>query len=545
MSEQFASLYKNFSFLEFLAQITQHELSSATLETLFSAEELAIYYQRYEKTAFVDLTREKIQASLEQQLSEKMALSIKALVIKVEENGVVVGFANPFDQAAIAAVESVLQVYIKPVMVKAQELQRMTRLVFRKTKAIQTFADEISVHEKMVETIEVLQVETDSRISELAKLIVRDAYEMQASDIHIEVTRETFKIRLRIDGALQEYPIYNYKVSDYLIRYLKLLADVDITENQKPTEGKKVTLLIEGKEVNLRLSFMPTYYGQSIAIRLLGEAASYKLQDKIHHSDYYSAIQEYLAKSCGMFLISGPTGSGKTTTLYSALQEVNRSDTKIITLEDPIEAHIPGINQIQINEMIHYDFADGIRAILHQDPDIIMVGEVRDEVTANMVVRAAMTGHLVLATIHARGVVEIPLRLLNLKVDPYLLANTLSLNASQRLVRGICPHCKVVAATTVLEQAFLKKNFPKQEAIFYKGEGCYYCQFTGFSYREAVFEILHMTPLMIEMLANHNIAAYLSLAKEAIKGKSLLDHAFQLAIEGITPLSEVLRMESN
>ena len=341
MDNNFASIDENFSFRDFLSQVTPQ---SATL----SSEELVNYYQRYQTITFFDLAHQKIIIDAEHQLPEKMALSIKAMVVQVDKGDMVVGFADPFDRDAIAAAESILHAYIKPVMVKTQNLMHILRLTFRKVKAIQSYADSIAVHEEMLDSIEIIKSEEDSHISVLAKLIIRDAYEMEASDIHIEVTDEVFKIRLRVDGTLQEYPIYNHSISDHLVRYLKLLADIDITESLRPTEGKKVTVMIDEKEVNLRLSFLPTYYGQSIVIRILADAASYVLQEKIHHTDYLQSIREYLTKNCGLFLISGPTGSGKTTTLYSALQEVNRPDIKIITLEDPIEARIPEIGRAHV-----------------------------------------------------------------------------------------------------------------------------------------------------------------------------------------------------
>lgn len=449
-----------------------------------------------------------------QQLPEKIALSIKAIVLRVDPDGLVLGFANPQDQDAIAIAEHCLNAYIKPVKLEEEDVMRRLRLLFRKVNAIQAYADSMMVYEEQPFIAEIVQ-QDDSHIATLVKLIVQDALDMQASDIHLEVAPESLKVRLRIDGLLQEYPIYRYAIRDHLVRYLKLLADIDITEQVRPTEGKKVTLTLDGQEVNLRLSFLPTYDGQSVAIRLLRPASAYVLKENIHHWEYQQAIRDYLARGAGLLLMSGPTGSGKTTTLYSALQEVNQSSTKIITLEDPIEARLPGIIQIQMNDAVGFHFADAIRAVLHQDPDVLMVGEVRDELAASMLIRAAMTGHLVLATIHAKGVVDIPLRLLNLGVDPYLLASAMQLNVSQRLVRCLCLRCR--------------------------GDGCHYCQQTGIFGREAVVEWLWLTPEMIDALARNAIADYLVLAREAMKGKTLKDHADRLVQEGRIPLSEALR----
>ena len=552
MEQNFLTKHAGFTFVDFLAQVYDKPVIVSTNSELvernhFSEEELVIQYKRYSEINFFDLTKEKITTSPDEQLPEKTALSLNAVVVGHDKDGVVVGFVNPFDQDVVASIESVLNAYIKPVLVKQHELKRILRLLYRKVKTIQNYADNIKVHQEFTDEVEVINTKTDSRISELAKLIIRDAFEIGASDIHVESAENSLAIRLRVDGVLQEYPIFNSSISNHLIRYLKLLADIDITDDQRPTEGKKVTLFIEQEEVHLRFSFMPTYYGQSVVIRMLGEASTYSLEDKISHPDYLNEIRVYLKKSYGMFLIAGPTGSGKTTTLYSALQETNSSDTKVITLEDPVEAKIPGINQVQIDETIHYGFSEGVRAALRQDPDVIMVGEIRDEDTANMAVRAAITGHLVLATIHARGVVEIPLRLLNLNVDPYLLATALSLNVSQWLVRRVCPNCKVEKEATEDERSFVQKNFPGYSGSlrFCHGEGCHYCQGFGYAHREAVFEILHLDEAMIECLSNNDVGNYLKLAKKAIKGNTLLDSAFELAVKGIIPLTEVVRMESD
>lgn len=552
MEHSFPTVHKGFTFVDFLTQVYDKPITVSTSAELvernnFSKEELDIQYQRYSEVEFFDLTTEKITTAHDEQLPEKNALGLNAVVIRYDKDGVLVGFLNPFDQDAITSIESILNAYIKPVIVKQQELKRILRLTYRKVKAIQNYADKISVREELFSEVEVINTKTDSRISELAKLIIRDAFEIGASDIHIESSENNLAVRLRVDGILQEYPIFNASISDHLIRYFKLLADIDITDDQRPTDGKKVTLFIDQEEVNLRFSFMPTYYGQSVVIRLLGEASTYSLEDKISHPDYLSEIRTYLRKSYGTFLIAGPTGSGKTTTLYSALQETNRPDIKVITLEDPVEARIPGINQVQIDEVIKYGFSEGVRAALRQDPDVIMVGEIRDEDTANMAVRAAITGHLVLATIHARGVVEIPIRLLNLNVDPYLLATALSLNVSQWLVRRICPNCKTKQELTAAEREFIHQHFDSYtgDLDFYYGKGCYYCQNSGYAHREAVFEILHLNEEMINCLSQNNVGAYLKLAREAIRGKTLLDSAFELATRGVIPLSEVLRMESD
>lgn len=552
MDSQYPTLHDGFDFTEFLSQIypelqLDQSLKNDLDEGVLAPTVLEAQYENYKKITFFDLNKERITIERELQLPEKSAYALNALVLGHSADGVMVGFLNPFDQEAVQSVESIVNTYLKPVMVKQKDLRRMLRLTYRKIEEIQRYADRIVVETEVVDTFELVDSNDDDKISELANLIIRDAVEIEASDIHIETNNSSVNIRLRIDGMLQKYSLSNINVGDHLVRYFKLLADVDITQDQKPSEGKKVAVIIGREDMNLRISFMPTYDGQSVVIRILGKADSYTLEDKINNREYLKEIKEYLSRSYGMFLISGPTGSGKTTTLYSAIQEINASDKMIITLEDPVEAKIPGVSQIQVNDIIDYTFADGIRSALRQDPDIIMLGEIRDEVTANMAVRAAITGHLVLSTVHARGVAEIPIRLLNLKVDPYLLASALRLTVSQRLVRKICPNCKEVCETTASEKVFLARHADemKSTTAFYRGVGCYYCQNTGFSQREAIFEILHMTPEMITCLSLNSVAEYMELVKKVMHGQTLLDNAFSLAVKGVIPLSEVVRMESD
>jgi len=552
MDSRYPTLHSDFSFSEFLSQVYPELQEHSSLQDELGRGAIAdnvldAQYENYKNVTFFDLNKERITVESEMQLLEKNAYALQALVLSQSSDGLLVGFVNPFDQEAVHSAESIINAYLKPVMVRRKDLQRMLCLTFRKMEEIQRYAAKIQIQTDIVSDFELTDLDENDQISELANLILRDAVEIGASDIHIETNRFAVAIRLRIDGLLQKYSLSNISIGDHLVRYFKLLADVDITQDQKPTEGKKVAVIVGQEDMNLRMSFMPTYDGQSVVIRILGKLDSYTLEDKIKNIVYLSQIKEYLNRSYGMFLISGPTGSGKTTTLYSAIQEINTTDKMIITLEDPVEAKITGVNQIQVNEVINYTFADGLRASLRQDPDVIMVGEIRDEVTANMAVRAAITGHLVLSTVHARGASEIPIRLLNLKVDPYLLASALRLMISQRLVRKICPNCKEACAVTEGEKNFLTKHSESMSnsAIFYRGKGCFYCQSTGFSQREAIFEILHMTPDMITCLSQNNVAEYMELVKKAMQGQTILDNAFSLAVNGVIPLSEVMRMESD
>lgn len=550
MDNDFKSVHQGFSFVDFLSQVGYEKLSGTSIQEVLRDKMVDVVllqqaYQEYQKVTFFDLSKNKISIPREEQIVEKSAYELGAIAIKSTSNGVEVGFTNPLDNEKVASVESLLNAYVTPLMIKQSEFKRALRLTYRKVQHIQNYADKINVSDNFNDSIEIIEASADSQVSELANMIVRDAFEMNASDIHIEKEPNRLNVRLRIDGMLQEYILHNVSVSDHLVRYFKLLADVDITQDLVPTEGKKVTIVLDEQVINLRFSFMPTYYGQSVVIRLLGDVATYDLEEKIASPVYVAEIRSYLSKTYGTFLISGPTGSGKTTTLYSALQEVNDQRRKIITLEDPVEAKLPGVNQVQVNNVIHYGFEQGIRAALRQDPDIMMIGEIRDEATANIAVQAAITGHLVLASLHARSVVEIPVRLLNLNVDPYLMATTLRLNSSQRLVKRVCTNCKSPYQLQEEEQEFMRKYFPEyagKDIQLFSGQGCYFCQDTGFSHRSAVFEILHLSEEMILSLAKGDVGGYLEIANTQLKGKRLLDNAMQLAVTGEIPFSEVMQL---
>ena len=550
MDNGFQSLHQGFSFIDFLSQVGYENFSGTTIQEVLRDKRIDVnllqeYYEKYKAVEFFDLSKAKISIIRDEQIAEKSAYDLGAIAIANTSDGVEVGFLNPFDAQKVSAVESLLNTYIKPLMVKKSEFMRILRLTYRKVEAIQAYADQVQVAEHFDESVEVIDATSGSQVSELANMIIRDAFEMNASDIHLEKDESRLNVRLRIDGMLQEYSLQNINISDHLIRYFKLLADVDITQDLIPSEGKKVTIVLDEQEINLRFSFMPTYYGQSVVIRLLGAAASYNLDEKIASPVYLSEIRKYLSRSYGTFLISGPTGTGQTTTLHSALQEVNDQTRKIVTLEDPVEAKLPGINQVQIINSLNYGFAQAIRASLRQDPDILMVGEIRDEETAKIAVQAAITGHLVLASLHARSAVEIPMRLLNLNVDPYLMATILRLNTSQRLVKRICPNCKEEYQLCDEERMFIQSHFPElsgKELKFSSGKGCYFCQESGFSHRSAVFEILHLSEEMIMALASGNIDFYLEKANTAMQGKRLLDNAMQLALSGDIPLCEVIKL---
>lgn len=542
--QSYPDLIEGLSFDLFLQQTVGAGLASSYL----GEDQLSECYEEYRSVDFYDLSVASSVSETATVLPEHTACSAKAIVIDKIEEGYLVGFANPFDDKAVARIESALNDYIKPVMVNEKLLRRIHRVMYRKVHAVQNYANNIKPDKFASLNVELIDSKEKYNIPGLVNLIIQDAFDIQASDIHFEKNKVGLRVRIRVDGSLKEYDVNNTIIGDNIIRYLKLLSDVDVTQDKLPADGKKVTLVFNGAEVNLRFSFMPTYYGQSVVIRILGDASTYVLSNKIKHHEYLSSIQSYLKRSYGMFVISGPTGSGKTTTLYSALEEVNDENKKIISLEDPVEARIPGLNQVQINEAAGYSFGQAVRASLRQDPDIIMIGEIRDEDTAVMAVRAAITGHLVLASIHTRGVVEIPIRLLNLGLDPYLLASALRLNVSQRLVKLICSNCKSEEELSEYHVDFIKDKFgvnSGDDHIFYYGKGCELCQFTGCFERTAVFELLHLSAEMTCALSSGDIAGYMTLANKEIQGKTILDRAYELALSGEIAIDEVLKLEAD
>lgn len=367
--------------------------------------------------------------------------------------------------------------------------------------------------------------------------LVREARQLESSDIHIEPYEERCRVRLRIDGVLIERYVLPKEAYPSLVNKVKIQANLDIAEKRLPQDGR-IFMQEEGQRIDIRVSTLPTLYGEKIVMRLLRGSDTEVNIEKLGFETLQ--LQHYLEgvqRPNGMVLISGPTGSGKTTTLYATLSVLNEPLRNILTIEDPIEYTLEGINQVQLKEAIGLNFAGAMRTFLRQDPDIIMVGEIRDQATANMAIRASLTGHLVLSTIHTNRAWGIVARLMDMGVPSYLLADTLNTAVAQRLLRLLCPHCKMEAP---MEHHSLGRHYqaPRPIQRQFKPVGCEHCHYTGYKGRTAVYEVIPIDEELSDLIKNQQLNVQQHLKQKGLK--SLADQAFELFAAGKTSASEVL-----
>ena len=422
-------------------------------------------------------------------------------------------------------------------------------------KALEKLEEEIKiVPEKRIEKREFKRLVEEAPIIKIVAVILRQAVEGRASDIHIEPTRENLKVRYRLDGVLHSSLLLPLKVHPAIVARIKILSGLRIDETRIPQDGRFSTN-IGGKRIDFRVSTFPTTLGEKVAIRVLDPEEGLKSLDELGLRDQnLKWVKEAIGKPYGMILATGPTGCGKTTTLYALLRILNKEEVNIVTLEDPVEYFIAGVNQSQVKPEINYTFARGLRQILRQDPDIIMVGEIRDEETASLAVHASLTGHLVLSTLHTTSAPGVIPRLIDMGIRPFLIPPTLSLAISQRLVRVLCPFCKKKTKATPEERKYILgkiKNLPqnlknklkiKSPLYIFKPKGCKKCNFKGYSGRTGVFEILKMTDKLAEIITQHpNEREILKEARN--QGMiSMEEDGLLKALDGQTTLEEVMRV---
>ncbi len=373
----------------------------------------------------------------------------------------------------------------------------------------------------------------------LINSILQRAVKSNASDIHIEPMEDKLKIRYRIDGQLQEVMTSAMSVHPAIITRIKIMGQMDIAEKRIPQDGR-VDTEVDGKPIDLRISILPTVHGEKVVIRILGGSAGALKRSELGLSETNNILYDKIASSPnGIILISGPTGSGKTTTLYSLLSEINQPNVNIITVEDPVEYRLDGINQVQVNAKAGLTFASGLRSILRQDPDIIMVGEIRDTETAEIAIRASITGHLVLSTIHTNDAPSSVTRLVDMGIEPFLVASSLVGVIAQRLVRNICPRCKTPYRPSHSEMLLLGMKEPDN---LYRGEGCAFCNYSGYKGRSGIHEILIMTKEIRELVNRRATLDQLSQMAKRQGTETLRESCTRLVLEGTTTVEEMLKV---
>ncbi len=500
---------------------------------------------------FVQLRHYQFDDALIKKLPENHARRFRALVLDEQQGELLVGMTDPMDIFGYDELVRILKQPIRQAVVRESELLNTLDLVYRRTEEISHFAEELEdeLGDDAFDLAELTATGDDSEapVVKLLQSIFEDAVQARASDIHIEPDESVVRIRQRIDGVLQEQVMKEKRINAALVLRLKLMSGLNISEKRIPQDGR-FNIRVKGRSVDVRLSTMPVQYGESVVMRLLDQTdGMLSLLSLGMPETILERFRIAVSRPHGMVLVTGPTGSGKTTTLYGALTELNKPEVKIITVEDPVEYRLPRLTQVQVNVKVGLNFSTVLRAGLRQDPDIILVGEMRDQETAEIGLRAAMTGHLVLSTLHTNDSVSSAMRLTDMGAEPYLVASSLLGVLAQRLVRKICENCAQPYLPTDQEKIWLQAMARSGAHIpseFTKGSGCYQCSNTGYKGRMGVYEWLEMEEGMLDALRRNAPSEFTIAAKRSRYYQPLELCALDYAKEGKTTLDEVFRLSA-
>jgi len=503
------------------------------------------------KLPYIDLKHYSYQPEIVRLLPETAARRFRVMVLAREPNRLLVGMADPTDIYAYDELTKILKTQVSIAVVNEAELLKALDNVYRRTQEIVNIAEELGEELAQGDTnLDLLLAEADvedAPVVRLLRSLFEDAVQVGASDIHIEPDEKVLRIRQRIDGMLHEQVMKEKRIAPALVSRLKLVCGLDISERRLPQDGR-FNIRVKGKSIDIRLSTMPLQYGEAVVMRLLDQSGGLlKLEQIGMPPEIMNHFRNLLHRPHGLLLVTGPTGSGKTTTLYAGLNELNREEKKIITVEDPVEYRLPRINQVQVHPKIGLDFARVLRAGLRQDPDIVMVGEMRDKETTDIALRAAMTGHLVLSTLHTNDSISTALRLIEMGAEGYVVASSLRAVLAQRLVRRVCESCSQADPLDAASRIWLEKysgqiELPLQSTEFVHGNGCPACNNTGYSGRIGIFELLEINFDLADALRRNDSAEFARVAQQQCGFRSLAESALLLAISGVTSMEEVLRV---
>jgi len=530
-----------------LQRQTGKKVGRLLIETGIITEELlANGLARQLRIPFVNLKTFPFRADVVRLLPESAARRFRALVLEDKGDSLLVALADPLDLFAFDELTRLLKRNIGIAAVPESQLALAFDRLYRRTEEISGLAR--ALEKDLGDAVDFGELTATvglegAPVVRLLQSLFEDAMQVGASDVHIEPQEAGLQIRVRVDGVLQTQTMADKRIGAALAQRLKLMAGLDISEKRLPQDGR-FSVRLKEHTIDVRLSTLPTNYGESAVMRLLNQGAGMKRLEKIGMPDeMLKRFREVLGRSAGLVLVTGPTGSGKTTTLYAALAEINAAELKVITVEDPVEYRLPGLTQVQVNDKIELTFARVLRACLRQDPDVILVGEMRDAETAEIGLRAAITGHLVLSTLHTRDAISTPFRLLDMGVPPFMLATSLQAVIAQRLVRLNCPDCAEPQAPSPQEHSWLSSMLINGETLTAKrGRGCSTCNGTGYSGRQGVYELLEMDAMLTQAASRSDPAEFMKLARERMKGHTMAYHVLQLVRQGRTSLAEGLRI---
>jgi MSHA biogenesis protein MshE len=499
---------------------------------------------------YINLKFYNINPEIVRLLPETQARRFRAIALEDRSGALMIGMADPTDLFAYDEISRSVKRNIDLAVVNEGELLQAIDRIYRRTEEITDFARELEqdLGDSYVDfgALGGAAGLEEAPVVKLLQSVFDDATQVRASDIHIEPQESRLQIRFRIDGILHLQTEADIKISQALALRLKLMSGLDISEKRLPQDGR-FAIKVKQQQVDVRISTMPTQYGESVVMRLLNQSGGALKLDSIGMPvGMVKKFRAILQRPNGLVLVTGPTGSGKTTTLYGALAELNSMERKLITVEDPVEYRLPGINQVQVNEKIELTFARVLRSALRQDPDVVLVGEMRDQETAQIGMRAALTGHLVLSTLHTNDAISTPVRLLDMGVPRYMVATSLQAVLAQRLVRVICESCAEPYTIKPTEAEWLKAELGETvNARQYKhGRGCPHCNGTGYRGRTGVYEMLEMTEAIADAANHHDPGYFMKTAQAQMAGQTLRRHAVALVVAGKTTVGEAMRISN-
>ena len=497
---------------------------------------------------FIDLRRYDVAPELGRVISEVQARRFRSIILEDRNDSYLVGLADPSNLRDQDELSNLIGRPLYFSVITGDQFRRTVDQIYRKTDQLGEYADEVKREVERDEGVvdfnkmSIALDDAEAPVIKLLQTIFEEAVQMRASDIHIEPEENKLVVRFRIDGALHLQIEADPRISPALTVRLKLLAGLDIAEKRLPADGR-ISVKTGSQRIDIRLSTVPTQHGESIVMRLLVQGQGLcALENSGMPEDLVRKFSSAIKAPHGIILVTGPTGSGKTTTLYGALEKLNQRNVKILTCEDPVEYRIAGISQVQVNEKIDLTFARMLRAFLRQDPDILLVGEIRDQETAQIAARAAMTGHLVLSTLHTNDAVSAPGRLLDMGVPGFMIASTLLGVVSQRLLRVICTHCSEPYHPSHEELEWVR-HFDSGELSrvdFRRGKGCSRCNGFGFSGRTGVFEMLEMTAPLSAAIHKGDPVYFEQVAREQLGVETIERHTLELVFSGKTTIAEAM-----
>jgi MSHA biogenesis protein MshE len=497
---------------------------------------------------YVDLSRFELDQELVVRLPETHARRYRALVLKQTNNGLLVGMGDPTDIFAYDELVRLLKTDVQIACVKESDLLHNIDRLYQHADELRNLANEVG--QDMADNAFDLRTlsgagnQSDAPVVRLIQTVFEEAVRADASDIHIEPDDNVLRIRRRIDGVLHEQVMDDKRIASAVISRLKLMAEADISEKRLPQDGRFTIRVLE-KNIDVRLATIPTQTGEMIVMRLLDHGSAIrKLEQLGMPDDILQRFRTHVHRPHGLVLVTGPTGSGKTTTLYAALSELNKPQKKIITVEDPVEYQLERVNQVQVNHKIDLGFARVLRTTLRLDPDIILIGEMRDADTGEIGLRAALTGHLVLSTLHTNDAVSTAMRLIDMGLEPYLVASSVQAILAQRLIRRLCENCRTPKPLDPGEQAWLGGITNNADAgdTFHEGNGCNQCNHTGYRGRIGVYELLDIDYTLADALRRNDPSGFENAARAQNGYTPLVENALDYARQGLTSIAEVMRL---